>query len=107
MDSSVALLSHFVSTELGLSTVRLGTPKYGRDRSGGLHSPFAARVQAPVAGSQGLSLGVALGSHMALSSAPPLGTPLGTTGWLNTDRNIYCLSQLKPNKLFERNFFFN
>ena len=49
--------------------------------------------------------GVALGPGRVISFAHSLGMTLASKGLFNTVRSIYCLSQLKSDKIFE-NFFF-
>lgn len=75
-------------------------------------TPFAVRVLLSVTSSQEncvflwLSLGVALDLGRVVFFAPSLRTPLGSMVLLNTAGNIYCLSQLRPDMVFERIFFF-
>ena len=78
--------------------------------------PLAASVLLTVASAQGnyvflwLPLDVALDLGRVGSFAHSLGTPLESNRLFSTARNIYCLSRLKPDKIFEKktkqNFFF-
>lgn len=76
-------------------------------------TPFVANVLVIIASSQGnclslfgLSLGVALDLGRVISFVPSLGIPLVCNGLFNNARNIYCLSQLIPEKILERIFFY-
>ena len=53
-----------------------------------------------------LSLGVSPDLRKRVSFVPSLGRPLMSKGLFNTVKNIYCLSQLKPDKIFEMIIFF-
>lgn len=73
--------------------------------------PFVAKVPPALAGSQGYDLSVCgyFGSSYRsweedLFDTSP-GTPLAPMGLFTTAKNIYCFSQLKPNKIFRRIFF--
>ena len=90
----------------GSLTVRLGAPKIWLNRNVGF-TPCMARVPPIVAGSQGnclsffwFSLGVALDLRRVVSSLLSLGMLLTSMGLFSTSRNIDCLSQLKPDKIF-------
>lgn len=52
-----------------------------------------------------LFLGVTLDLGRVVSFVPSLWMPLASMGLFNIARNIYCLSQLKLDKIFERLFF--
>lgn len=74
-------------------------------------TPFVARHLRIVASSREIvfffrfSLVVSLDLRRVVSSAVSLGTPLRSMGLFGTARNIYSLSQLKPDKIFYFLFF--
>ena len=62
---------------------------------------FVARVLLTVAGCLWVIFRSGSRSRKVLSLASSLETPLGSLGLFQTTRKIYCLSQLKPDKIFE------
>ena len=104
-------ISCFVSWELGLATIRLGDPKNMTRKKCKLDSiccwgPTFASSQGNCLSPSSfwLYLGVVLDLGKIISFAPSLGAPLGSILLFNTVRNTYCLSWLKPGKIFERIF---
>ena len=97
-----------MSCQLGLVTARLGASKYGQTEMWVEHL-WLGSIVSPPGNCLGpsffwLSLGVALDLGRVLYFAPSLRMPLVSMGLFNTARNIYCLSQLKPGKIFEKIF---
>ena len=62
---------------------------------------FVARVLLSVPGFLWVIFGSGSKSRKVLSFASSLEIPLGSLGLFQTTRKIYCLSQLKPDKIFE------
>lgn len=119
----LSCLPCFLSWEPDLATIRLGAPKIWPDRNvadtqlATRHgwtemwacTPFTARVQPAVASSQRncLSLSffwLSLDLGKVVFPAPSLETPLASMALFSTARSIYCLSSLKPDKIFETIF---
>lgn len=69
--------------------------------AGQKHGLFVARVLLTVAGCLWVIFRSGSRSGKVLSLASSLETPLGSLGLFQTTRKIYCLSQLKPDKIFE------
>ena len=105
-------LSHFVSWELDLATVRLEGPlKYGRTEMWvALHLWLGSyQVLPPLKGIiyacfSFVSFRAALDLGRVVSFVPSLWMPFVSMGLLHPARNIYCLSQLKRDKIFKRSF---
>lgn len=111
---ATAFLSHFVSWELGLTTIRLGPPTYDQNMVW-IAPQLVAGVLLTVATSRGnclspssfwLSLGVTLDLQRAVAFALSLRTSLVFKQLFNTTSHIYCSLSWNLTTYLKRFVFF-